>query len=67
MTAQGLEKWLKAAVHKAAQNSTVDSDVAHPGGTPDLSGRRSSDETDLHSLDGQLARHAPEPRGQAER
>ena len=64
---QGLEKWLKGAGNQAAQGGAVDVDLADSGGTLDLPGGRRSDETNLHSLSGQLVCHAPQPTDPAER
>jgi hypothetical protein len=50
VTAQRLEKWLKAAEDKAAQDWTVDLHLAHPGRALYLPERRDADECDLHSL-----------------
>jgi hypothetical protein len=50
MTAQRLEKGLKAAAHQAAHDQTVDFHLADPGRPLDLPGRRYADETDFHSL-----------------
>jgi len=50
MTAQRLEKGLKAAAHQAAQDRTVNFDLAHSGRPLYLLGRRYADEADFHSL-----------------
>ncbi len=50
VTAQGLEKRLKAAAHQAAQDRTVNFHVADSGRPLDLLGRRCADEADFHSL-----------------
>lgn len=50
MTAQRLEKGLKAAAHQAAHDRTVDLHLADSGRPLYLLGRRYADEADFHSL-----------------
>ena len=50
MTAQCLQKWLKAAVDDAAQDWTVDLHPADSRRALDLLGGRGADETDLDVL-----------------
>ncbi|HVS49987.1 MAG TPA: hypothetical protein VHJ99_13955 [Candidatus Dormibacteraeota bacterium] len=50
MAAQRLEKWLKAARDKAAQDATVNLDVADTRCALYRSGWRRADETDLNPL-----------------
>src|ERR1700682_816542 len=67
VTAQGLEKWLKAAADHTAQRGTVDFDLADARCTPDLLGRGRAHEAHLDSLYLELERHAPQPREPVER
>ena len=67
VTAQGLQKWLKAAVDQTPQRGTVDFDRADSRGTLNLLRRRRAHETHLDSLHWELPRHAPQARGLAER
>ena len=50
MTAQRLEKGLKAAADQAAHGPAVNFDLADSGRPLYLLGRRYADETDFHSL-----------------
>ncbi len=50
VTAQRLEKGLKAAAHQAAQDRTVNLHLADSGRPLYLLGRRCADEADFHSL-----------------
>jgi hypothetical protein len=50
MTAERLEKWLKAATHQAAQDDTVYLDLANSRSPHDLLGRWGTDKADLHPL-----------------
>jgi hypothetical protein len=45
-----LREWLKAAEDQAAQDWTVNFDLAHYGSARYLSGGTGADETDLYSL-----------------
>jgi len=64
MTAQRLQKWLKAAADKTAQDATFDFNFAHARGSRNLLGGRAAHENRLHSLYGQLAGHIRQPRQQ---
>ena len=57
MTAQRLEKRLKAAVDGAAKDSSVDLDVPDPGGALHLTCGGAADEQHLDSLHDQLFGH----------
>jgi len=57
VAAQRLEKWLEAAVHRAAQGPTLDFDLADTKRALDLLRRRNADERDLDSLQGKLFSH----------
>jgi len=50
VTAQRLEKGLKAAAYQAAQDRTVNFDLTDSGRPLYLLGRRCADEADFHSL-----------------
>jgi len=50
VTAQRLEKGLKAAAYQAAQDRTVNFHLADSGRPLYLLGRRCADEADFHSL-----------------
>ena len=50
MAAKRLEEWLEAAVHRAAQDPTLDLHLADAEGSLDLSRRRNPDEGDLDML-----------------
>jgi hypothetical protein len=67
VAAQGLEKGLKAAVNKTAQEWTVDFHFADSRCAPYLLRWRGADETNLHSPYRQLIGHAPEPKERDER
>ena len=58
MSAQCLEKWLKAAANKASQGRPVNLDVAHAGRSLYLRSWCRADEADLHSPEGRLLTHA---------
>jgi hypothetical protein len=53
-----LEKWLEAAVDKAADGLTVDLDIRDAGRPLDLARRRGPREGDLDSLNGCVLEHA---------
>jgi len=57
VTAQRLEKGLKAAVDSAAKDSPVDLDLADPGGALHLTRGRAADKQDLDSLHDHLFGH----------
>src|SRR6195256_2815042 len=67
VTAQGLEKWLKAAADHTAQRGTIDFDLADSRRTRDLLGRGHAHETHLHSLHWKLRGHGSQAREPAER
>ena len=67
MTAQGLEKRLKAAADNTTQRGAIDFDLADARGTLDLLGRGRTYETDLDSLHWELPRHAAQARESAKR
>jgi len=58
MSAQRLEKWLKAAADKASQDRPLNLDVAHAGRSLYLRSWWRADEADLHSPKGRLLMHA---------
>ena len=62
VAAQRLQKWLKAATDKAAQNRAVNFHLADSRCAPDLQHRRGADEADLHALYRQFLSHAPDAR-----
>ena len=62
MAAQRLEERLKAAVDGAAQDESLDLDVAHPERALDLARRGDADESHLDSLHLRLFGHAGQPR-----
>jgi hypothetical protein len=57
VAAKRLEKWLEAAMHRAAQGPTLDLHPADAEGTLDLLRGRNSDEGDLDSLQLKLLSH----------
>ena len=57
MAAKGLEKWLEAAVHRAAQGPTLDLHLADTECPLDLLRRRNADEGHLNSLQLKLISH----------
>lgn len=57
MAAKRLEKWLEAAVHRAAQNPTLDLHLADTEGALDLVHGRNPDEGHLDSLQLKLISH----------
>jgi hypothetical protein len=57
VTAQRLEKWLEAAMHRAAQGPTQDLHLADAEGALDHLRGRSADEGDLDSLQLKLLSH----------
>jgi hypothetical protein len=63
VAAQGLEKRLNAAVDRAAEDRTVDLDLADTGRALDPAQGWDADELDLDSLHWKLFCHGLEPRG----
>jgi hypothetical protein len=51
VTAERLEKWLKAAANQTAQDRTLHPHVADPGGALDLLDGRRTNEVNFDSLD----------------
>ena len=60
MSAQSLEKWLKAACDNAAQRWSVSLDLGHSRGPLNLASRRGADKTDFYFLNPQVFGHAPQ-------
>jgi hypothetical protein len=50
VTTQRLEEWLEAAAHHAAQDRTINLNIADSGRPLYLFGRRYADEADFHAL-----------------
>jgi len=57
MAAKRLEEWLKAAIHRAAQDPPQDLHLADPEGARDLLRGRNAHEGDLDSLQVKLVGH----------
>jgi len=57
VAAKRLEKWLEAAMHRAAQDPTMDLHLADTRGARDLLRGRNADEGDLDSLQLELVSH----------
>jgi len=57
VTAQRLQQRLKASGYQAAQERTVNLDIADAGRTLNPPGRRGADEADLYSPDRRLLAH----------